>query len=44
MNRKKLIVRLVLVCLLFSMLTHWRDVRNGFMDGFNEGYNSISAK
>jgi hypothetical protein len=44
MNRKKLFVRVLLVCLLFSMVTHWRDVKNGFIDGCREGYNSIPAK
>jgi len=29
--------KLIIICLLVSAVYHWRDIRNGFVDGMAEG-------
>ncbi|WP_158990798.1 hypothetical protein [Mucilaginibacter sp. L196] len=29
--------KLIIICLLVSAVYHWRDIKNGFVDGMTEG-------
>jgi hypothetical protein len=29
--------KLIIICLLVSAVYHWRDIKNGFLDGMAEG-------
>jgi hypothetical protein len=40
MDRNKFLLRVAVVCLVLSMLSHWIDIKTGFVDGFN----SVSEK
>ena len=40
MDRNKFTLRVVLACLVISMLSHWKDIKTGVVDGFK----SVSEK
>jgi hypothetical protein len=44
MNKKKVIIRVLLICLAVVIMWNWREMKTGFIKGFNEGYNSIPSK
>ncbi|WCT11138.1 hypothetical protein [Mucilaginibacter jinjuensis] len=47
-KRKGLIWRIILIAIIYSLLSHWDDVKRGFIDGLNDGHttamNTRSAK
>lgn len=37
MTRKQIIWRIVLAIIVVTLLVHWKDAMNGFIDGFKDG-------
>lgn len=37
-KRKGLVGRIILIAIIYSILTHWSDMKSGFMDGLNGGH------
>jgi hypothetical protein len=35
---KSIIGRVVLIVILYSILTHWSDIKSGFIDGLNNSH------
>lgn len=36
-NTKKIIASVILVCVIVSALSHWKDIKHGAIDGWNDG-------
>ena len=39
-KRKGIVGRVILIIIIYSLLSHWDDVKRGFIDGLNDGHNT----
>jgi hypothetical protein len=37
-KRKSIIGRVIMIVIIYSLLSHWDDVKRGFIDGLNDGH------
>ncbi len=35
---------ILIAVLLYSLITHWKDAKRGFLDGLNDGYETSIQK
>jgi len=43
-NSQKTIIRIILVCIVVSALSHWKDIKHGVVDSLNDGAEIITSK
>ncbi|MGI4750888.1 MAG: hypothetical protein ACRYFB_09655 [Janthinobacterium lividum] len=44
MKTKRRFWKIILVVLLYSLVTHWKDVKQGFLDGIHDAWQKNSIQ
>lgn len=43
-NTRKIVIRVILACIVVSALSHWKDIKHGAIDGWNDGVSLTANK